>query len=426
MDEKYYINTEKSAKLIDQLLKSGTIDSTNDFIMDGGNFNQRGKVHGENSISRTIISSNHADNEPKVLTCDLSLNEPSKIDVANCITAKDRGISNQKSMGNGVVEALRQQKNEPKCLNSKGGRGGIENIQPSIQDRVYSADGISTAITTCFMPSILEEPFLKKTKRSAETVSGNPETDPEKDSTVVGTEGIGGVYANDSEAFSAGLLPDISRTIKAENHDAGVAERIIVAMRGRNVDNPSNQTAGSTTKQRLEPNSQGICNTLTSVQKDNMVLENICINDRGFSKKEPQFTRGTAPTLRAETHGNPPKIIEVEDKKNFSILQRPRGFNKGKEYKVCPPVTSNSFQENNLLKEHYRIRKLTPLECWRLMSFADADFHKAEKVNSSSQLYRQAGNSIVTAVIAAIMSQFNIKGVKPWNKMTDEERRNST
>lgn len=399
VDEKYYINTKKAEKLIDQLLKSGALDG----------------------------AYNHADNEPEVLTCDLSLNRPFKTDIANCITAKEnRGISNQKSMGNGVVETPQQQKNEPKCLNSKGGRGGIENIQPSIQDRVYSADGISTAITTCFMPSILEEPFLKKTKRQAETVSGNPETNPEKDSTFVGAEGIGGVYANDSEAFSAGLLPDISRTIKTENHDAGVAERIIVAMRGRNPDNPSDRTVGSPTEQRLEPNSQGICNTLTSVQKDNMVLENICINDRGFSEKEPQITRGTAPTLRAETHGNLPKIIEVEDKQNFSILQRPRGFNKGKEYKVCPPVTSNSFQENNLLKEHYRIRKLTPLECWRLMSFADADFHKAEKVNSSSQLYRQAGNSIVTAVIAAIMSQFNIKGIKPWNKMTDEERRNST
>lgn len=44
-------------------------------------------------------------------------------------------------------------------------------------------------------------------------------------------------------------------------------------MRGRNPDNPSDRTAGSPTEQRLEPNSQGICNTLTSVQKDNLVME---------------------------------------------------------------------------------------------------------------------------------------------------------
>lgn len=38
----------------------------------------------------------------------------------------------------------------------------------------------------------------------------------------------------------------------------------------------------------------------------------------------------------------------------------------------------------------YRIRKLTPKECWRLMGFDDKDFEKAEKVNSNTQLYRQA------------------------------------
>lgn len=49
--------------------------------------------------------------------------------------------------------------------------------------------------------------------------------------------------------------------------------QIIVASRGRNPDNPSDRTTGSPTEQRLEPNSDGVCNTLTSVQKDNYVLE---------------------------------------------------------------------------------------------------------------------------------------------------------
>ena len=46
-----------------------------------------------------------------------------------------------------------------------------------------------------------------------------------------------------------------------------------------------------------------------------------------------------------------------------------------------------------------RIRKLTPLEVWRLMGFNDEDFEKAEKVNSNTQLYKQAGNSIVVDVL---------------------------
>lgn len=52
-----------------------------------------------------------------------------------------------------------------------------------------------------------------------------------------------------------------------------------------------------------------------------------------------------------------------------------------------------------------RIRKLTPKECWRLMGFADEDVEKAAKVCSNSQLYKQAGNSIVVNVLMAIFKE---------------------
>lgn len=57
----------------------------------------------------------------------------------------------------------------------------------------------------------------------------------------------------------------------------------------------------------------------------------------------------------------------------------------------------------------YRIRKLTPLECWRLMGFDDTDFRKAEKVNSNTQLYKQAGNSICVNVLEAILANLLIR-----------------
>lgn len=69
-----------------------------------------------------------------------------------------------------------------------------------------------------------------------------------------------------------------------------------------------------------------------------------------------------------------------------------------------------------------RIRKLTPRECWRLMSFSDEDYEKAAQVNSQTQLYKQAGNSIVTTVMAAIFSQLGISGTKKWNDMSEEEK----
>lgn len=60
-------------------------------------------------------------------------------------------------------------------------------------------------------------------------------------------------------------------------------------------------------------------------------------------------------------------------------------------------ITEDSNMEN------IRIRKLTPRECWRLMGFDDEDFNKARAVNSDTQLYKQAGNSIVVNVLEAIM-----------------------
>lgn len=52
-----------------------------------------------------------------------------------------------------------------------------------------------------------------------------------------------------------------------------------------------------------------------------------------------------------------------------------------------------------------RIRRLTPLECWRLQGFSDEEFYKAEKVNSDTQLYKQAGNSITVNVMTAILKK---------------------
>lgn len=55
---------------------------------------------------------------------------------------------------------------------------------------------------------------------------------------------------------------------------------------------------------------------------------------------------------------------------------------------------------------HCRIRKLSPLECWRLMGFDDEDFYKAQAAGiNNSQLYKQAGNSIVVNVLEAIFKQ---------------------
>ena len=60
---------------------------------------------------------------------------------------------------------------------------------------------------------------------------------------------------------------------------------------------------------------------------------------------------------------------------------------------------------NQAVVHNYRIRKLTPLECWKLMGFEKEQFLKAESICSNSQLYKQAGNSIVVTVMEDILKQ---------------------
>ena len=67
-------------------------------------------------------------------------------------------------------------------------------------------------------------------------------------------------------------------------------------------------------------------------------------------------------------------------------------------------VVNGKQLERNKDKTELRIRKLTPREVWRLMGFDDEDFEKASKVNSNTQLYKQAGNSICVQVLIAILN----------------------
>ena len=75
---------------------------------------------------------------------------------------------------------------------------------------------------------------------------------------------------------------------------------------------------------------------------------------------------------------------------------------------IVPTLTSAMGMGGGHVPMHncdLRIRKLTPKECWRLMGFDDEDFEKASQVCSSSQLYKQAGNSICVQVLENIFKQ---------------------
>lgn len=129
-------------------------------------------------------------------------------------------------------------------------------------------------------------------------------------------------------------------------------------------------------EQHLEPRKDGLTNTITSVQKDNYVAIKTA-NKQGYD-------------LATDGDGVDLAYPDSETR---------RGRVGHGVSKTLPTSDSQGVMDG------FRIRKLTPKECWRLMGFDDADFEKAEKVNSNTQLYKQAGNSIVVNVLEAILKE---------------------
>lgn len=90
--------------------------------------------------------------------------------------------------------------------------------------------------------------------------------------------------------------------------------------------------------------------------------------------------------------------IENIKKSNFNTNR-----NRIQKKDYCDTLCARDWKDPKCVqKKDSRIRKLTPKEYWRLMGFNDESFEKAEKVNSNTQLYKQAGNSIVVDVLVAI------------------------
>ena len=111
---------------------------------------------------------------------------------------------------------------------------------------------------------------------------------------------------------------------------------------------------------------------------------------------------GVAQTLT--TSCNQAVVEEVE-----TVNAYPDGTSRTIKAQYAKTSAANFVREGTYgatgAKKGLKIRKLTPKECWRLMGFSDDAYDAAEKVNSKTQLYRQAGNSIVVNVLMEIVKQ---------------------
>ena len=118
-----------------------------------------------------------------------------------------------------------------------------------------------------------------------------------------------------------------------------------------------------------------------------------------------------SPTIDTMQGGYRQPLVTIDDnvsndeiKINVIGNYSPSGYDASRivdENGLAPTVKENHGTVTATI-QNYRIRKLTPKECWKLMGFDDEDFEKAEKVNSNTQLYKQAGNSIVVDVLENI------------------------
>lgn len=115
-------------------------------------------------------------------------------------------------------------------------------------------------------------------------------------------------------------------------------------------------------------------------------------------------TDGISPTLLATSYKQPVQI-KVDNIGNINPSGKGMNGNVFDENGLAPTVTTNKGEGNKIAvrENSIRIRKLTPKECFRLMGFSDDNFEAAEKMVSNSQLYKQAGNSIVVDVLYYIL-----------------------
>lgn len=155
-----------------------------------------------------------------------------------------------------------------------------------------------------------------------------------------------------------------------------------------------------------------LCNTLTTVLKDNYIAEPVMrtVGDLGVGGQRGRVfsINGIVGCLSATDYKDPPKILQVGNivkTGQFDNPQRGRIYDPDGLAPTLNTCSGGGLEPKFIDRSHVdvRIRKLTPRECFRLMGFTDDDFDKIKGI-SNSQLYKMAGNSIVVNVLEEIFN----------------------
>lgn len=339
VEEKYYLSDEKVASFLGNLIKTEDEDTTNTNNVlqigniaegnSGWNNPQAGRIYSIEGCSPTLNTCNGGGHEPKIVTTTRGS------EIASCVRASyfkngSRNIEENIKSGKGY-EGIIEKYGCDKSHNS-----------PQIIERancITAKEDKSISNHKSEGTAVIEK--IGNINPSGKGINGN----------VFGENGLAPTLTTNKGEGPKIATYSLNGYLLHTDENGNI--KTIVAMRGRNPENPSDRTVGAPTEQRLEVNINEVSNCLTTVQKDNLVME------------------------------------------------------------------------GELLLPYIRIRKLTPKECHRLMGFDDIDVDRCKAVGmSDAQGYKQAGNSIVTNVIALIAEHFYKAQYDESYKCLDEKMEN--
>ena len=402
VEEKYYLNTERSKELI------ATI------------------THKKDLEEKTVV--------------DATINDPQKKDVMNTITARfDAGIQNYNSIGGAV--------NEPERIS------GIFDKENSTHQAgsVYNKDKIAPTLDTMQggwrQPSIIVESKIAASRgrnkdnpkdrtkglKLTQTLEVNKEgtsnalTTVDKDNYVLEPAIIDNLY----KSREPRIYEEDAPTLRHNSGGLDVAEpSICIGSTQKNASvtdgtySPaltSSMGTGGGHVPMVDETEDGLP-IINATKKGYLIAQDGDGVDLGYARtntRRGRVQKDSIPTLTADDSKGVVELVPKEELGRMGKqavetqkeLKLPHGetlnpWNKIQSSNdgVSPTVTTRpeGFKTAINVIERYRIRKLTPLECWRLMGVKDEYFYRAQKVNSNSQLYKQAGNSIVVQVLEVI------------------------
>ena len=120
----------------------------------------------------------------------------------------------------------------------------------------------------------------------------------------------------------------------------------------------------------------------------------------------------TSKTRRGRVGKQVAQTLQAGEVNQGVVIDDTQGYDGVRTYKSISPTLRSSRSGLKTI-DNLRIRKLTPLECWRLQSFTDEQFYKAKDSGvSNSQLYKQAGNAVTVNVVDAITKELFKHGLK--------------